>query len=80
MCKAKKILAVLFALATLSSTGLACTGYNALDLIKTGISILIKTPLHSLNLLDSAKKLATVHPSILMLPTLVSKPLYVFIL
>ena len=37
MLKAKKLVAVLFVVATLTSTGLACTGYNALDLIKTGI-------------------------------------------
>lgn len=37
MFKAKKVLAVLLSLAMLTGTGLACTGYNALDLIKAGI-------------------------------------------
>lgn len=36
MLESKKILAVLLSLAVLSSTGLACHGYNSLDLIKAG--------------------------------------------
>lgn len=36
MLKAKKLIALLLSLAVLSSTGLACIGYNSLDLIRTG--------------------------------------------
>ena len=35
MFKAKKIVAIFLSLALFTSAGLACTGYNALDLIKT---------------------------------------------
>jgi hypothetical protein len=35
MFKAKKIFAIFLSLALFTGAGLACTGYNALDLIKT---------------------------------------------
>lgn len=39
MLKAKKFIALLFALAVLSGTAFTCTGYNSLDLIRTGTYI-----------------------------------------
>ncbi len=40
MAMAKKVLAIILSLAVLSSTALACTGYNKLDLVKTDNIIL----------------------------------------
>lgn len=56
MFRKQNLLAILLCLSVFANTGLACTGYYPIDLIKTGTTIIIKILSHFKILMGLAAK------------------------